>query len=540
VGVRLLAIGGPIALGTAAARLTVELFDAGTSPWVVAVTALGVATVVSLVAARAAMRLLPLAVLLKMTMVFPDRAPSRIKVARRATSSAELRERLADPNADARETATSLLALVTALGRHDRKTRGHSERVRMFCDLIGTELGLSEADRGRLRWVGLVHDIGKLEVAASVLNKPSKLDEDEWELIRQHPHTGARLAQPLAQWLGPWYDGIGHHHERYDGTGYPYGLAGEQISFAGRAVSVVDAFETMTAARSYKSPMTTAAARAELTRCAGSHFDPVMVRAFLAIALPRLLWTMGPLTFLVNVPFLRWMPAATERAATLANASVGAASNAVGVTAVSVAIAAAPTQSLAQSHAHHHVTTEAAGVVRLAAQGADQSRPATAGQPAPTPRTAGVGDDVGSQGRPVDRLAPAVVRQAADVDGPAATQPVTGTSSAPTPRKTSTDSGALADAGGSAPATTPPGRSKTPPGQAKTPPGQAKTPPGRAKTPPGQAKTSSPTSTRTPPVASSDGDLHADGAATAQAAETPPGQAATPPGQAGAPPAHRH
>ena len=120
--------------------------------------------------------------------------------------------------------------------------------------------------------------------------------------MRMHPQAGARLAAPLAQWLGPWFAGIVEHHERYDGTGYPWVCPGDQISPAGRAVAVVDAYETMTAARTYKAAVSAVAARAELTRCAGSQFDPAMVRAFLGIALPRLLWSVGPLAFFVNVP----------------------------------------------------------------------------------------------------------------------------------------------------------------------------------------------------------------------------------------------
>ena len=341
LAIQLMAVGGPIVLGTVTARVVSQLFAPHTSIWLVSTVSLGTAVAVSVVLARLGARLLPLALLLRMTMLFPDRAPNRFKVARRATSKDELARRLAHPDEDVREAATTLLALVTALGRHDRKTRGHSERVRLYCDLVGIELGLNESERGRLRWVGLLHDIGKLEVAAEVLNKPGKLSSSEMETVRAHPDTGAKLAAPLADWLGPWFAGIRQHHERFDGAGYPRGLAGEHISLAGRAVSVVDAFETMTAARSYKSPMTTAAARAELARCAGSHFDPNVVRAFLRIALPRLLWTMGPLTFLVNFPFLRWIPSTSVRAADVAAASVNTAAGAVGVTAVTVAAATA-------------------------------------------------------------------------------------------------------------------------------------------------------------------------------------------------------
>ena len=104
-----------------------------------------------------------------------------------------------------------MLALVTALSQHDRHTRGHSERVRLFCDLLARELGLSQADAGRLRWAALIHDIGKLEVSAAVLNKAGRLDAGEWSQVRMHPEAGARLARPLAAWLGPWYADIVEH-----------------------------------------------------------------------------------------------------------------------------------------------------------------------------------------------------------------------------------------------------------------------------------------------------------------------------------------
>jgi hypothetical protein len=346
--VRAVAIGGPILIGTLTARLVSQLFDVHASIWLVSMVALGSAIGVATVLARIGARLLPLAVLLRMTMLFPDQAPNRIKVARRATSRDELARRLAHPDSDVREAATTLLALVIALGRHDRKTRGHSERVRRYCDLIGTGLGLTESERGRLRWAALLHDIGKLEVAGAVLNKPGKLTSTEWESVRTHPDAGAKLVAPLAEWLGPWFAGIGQHHEHFDGSGYPKGLAGEHISVAGRAVAVADAFATMTTARSYKSPVTAVAARAELARCAGTHFDPNMVRAFLTIALPRLLWAMGPVSFLVNVPFLRWIPASSVRAADVA-AGLNTAAGALGVTAVTVVAATVHTPVI-QTH----------------------------------------------------------------------------------------------------------------------------------------------------------------------------------------------
>jgi response regulator RpfG family c-di-GMP phosphodiesterase len=341
--VRLFVVGVPVLAGWSAARCLAPATAGAGTAWLRVGLPLATALTVSLLVSRVTSRFLPLAVLLRMTMVFPDQAPSRMKLARRTTSLADIRSRLGSVRLDEHEAATTMLSLVTALGRHDRHTRGHSERVRLFCDLLAKELGLSNADAGRLRWAALVHDIGKLEVPTVVLNKPGKLNTREWDMIRCHPYAGAQLAAPLKEWLGPWFAGIAEHHEKYDGSGYPAGLAGTAISTAGRAIAVVDAFETMTAARSYKSARSTLSARAELTACAGSHFDPVMVRAFLAISLPRLLWSIGPLAFLVNLPYLRAVGESGLRLGTAVGTTTAGAANVASAAAVAVAVAAAPT-----------------------------------------------------------------------------------------------------------------------------------------------------------------------------------------------------
>ncbi|MGN6611647.1 MAG: HD domain-containing phosphohydrolase [Angustibacter sp.] len=326
--------GIPLTVGWVAARAVRAALAGHVGALWVIVLAMSTAVGVSLLASRLTIRLAPLALLLRMTMVFPDHAPSRLAVVRRSTSASEIQHFLDGDDTSAHEAAVTMLALVTALSHHDKRTRGHSERVRLFCDLFTQELDLPEADRARLRWAALIHDIGKLEVSAGILNKPGTLDDREWQLVRAHPAAGARLARPLADWLGPWYPGIIQHHERYDGTGYPVGLAGEQISLAGRVITLVDAFETMTAARSYKAARTVLAARAELTRCAGTHFDPALVRCFLGIALPRLLWAVGPLAFLVNAPLLRWLGDGGARIVDLTGATAQAAVTTAGVSAV--------------------------------------------------------------------------------------------------------------------------------------------------------------------------------------------------------------
>jgi hypothetical protein len=295
------------------------------------VTLLGLGLAVALSAERLARRLLPLATLLQLAMLFPDRAPSRFRVARQAGSVRQL-EATAASGAEGAASAEEILALVARLSAHDRRTRGHAERVRVYTDLIASEMALPEADRYRLRWAALLHDIGKLSVEADILNKTDPLTEDEWEAIRRHPHEGVSLIGPLAEWLGPWAKTIAHHHERYDGAGYPEGLAGEQIWLGARIVAVADAYDTMTSVRSYKLPVATRAAREELVACSGGQFDPWVVRSFLAVSLPRLLWATGPVSLLVHVPFLARLQVAGQ-------VGITTAAQAVTVTAAAAVIA---------------------------------------------------------------------------------------------------------------------------------------------------------------------------------------------------------
>jgi HD-GYP domain-containing protein (c-di-GMP phosphodiesterase class II) len=265
---------------------------------------------------RAIRRILPLAVLLDLALVFPDRAPSRLRVAREAVRRRTVEEhlaRLASAGQDPARAAEVVLGLVAALDGHDRATRGHAERVRLFTDLIAEEMRLPDSDRDRLRWASLLHDIGKLAVPSSLLNKPGKPDSTEWELLRSHPEVGARLAAPLLPWLGEWGHLIAQHHERWDGTGYPLGLSGREICRGGRIVAVADAFDVMTAARAYRRPVSRAAAFRELVRCSGTQFDPEAVRALVGISVPRLRRAQGALAFLADVPLLaaRTVPAQT-------------------------------------------------------------------------------------------------------------------------------------------------------------------------------------------------------------------------------------
>jgi len=158
-------------------------------------------------------------------------------------------------------------------------------------------------------------------VPPGLLNKSGKPNPGEWDVLRRHPEEGARLAAPLLPWLGEWGEVIAAHHERYDGLGYPGGLAGTEVCRGARIVAVADSFEVMTAPRAYKRAMTRAAALQELARCAGTQFDPAAVRALMQVSTPRLRWAMGPLSWLAQVPVV--YPASNGGVAGQAAAGLG-------------------------------------------------------------------------------------------------------------------------------------------------------------------------------------------------------------------------
>ncbi|MGD9996569.1 MAG: HD-GYP domain-containing protein [Ilumatobacteraceae bacterium] len=307
-----------------------------------------VSTTVLFLVDRLTRRLLPLAALFDLTLIFPDQAPSRYSIALRASSTTQLKKLLDEyQTTGAHEPARAaerLIELVAALRNHDRLTRGHSERVRAYSQMIGEEMGMTGVELDRLRWAGLVHDIGKLLIDPAILNKPGKLTNEEFEVIKEHPDLGATLAAPLAGWLGESVLAVSQHHERWDGKGYPRGLAGREISLPARIVSVADSFDVMTSARSYKAPRSAVAAREELARCAGSQFDPAVVRAFLSVALGRLRMAMGPLSCLTHAAVFpkSLLATAATPAANAVAAITGVAAAGIGVAAASDVIATEP------------------------------------------------------------------------------------------------------------------------------------------------------------------------------------------------------
>jgi putative nucleotidyltransferase with HDIG domain len=299
-----------------------------------------ISTVVLFGVDRATRKALPLAVLLDLTLVFPDEAPSRFRVALRSGGTRTLQQRIEDYRAigddHPAEAAEHVLELVAALSQHDRRTRGHSERVRAYANMIGNELGLDDEQVDKLQWAALLHDIGKLEVPFEILNKPGKLDADEYDVIKTHPEIGAQFAAPLAGWLGEWVHAVGQHHERWDGGGYPTGLRQTEICLAARIVSVADTFDVMTSIRSYQEASSSATARQELADCAGSQFDPAIVRAFLSISLGKLRMAMGPLSWLTQLSL--FPPGIVSAGAAPAMTAVA------GLTAATIGVATGPAE----------------------------------------------------------------------------------------------------------------------------------------------------------------------------------------------------
>jgi HD-GYP domain-containing protein (c-di-GMP phosphodiesterase class II) len=172
--------------------------------------------------------------------------------------------------------------LADAVEAKDPYTSGHCTLVAQYSRQTAIRLGLDDPDRAATFYGGLLHDVGKIGVSDGVLNKPGKLLPEEWELMRSHARIGRDLLARVPA-LARVADVVLHHHEGYDGKGYPDGLRGDQIALAARIVCVADAYCAMTSKRSYKESVDPQAARAELVRCRGTQFDPAVVDAFLAV-----------------------------------------------------------------------------------------------------------------------------------------------------------------------------------------------------------------------------------------------------------------
>lgn len=174
----------------------------------------------------------------------------------------------------------TITALTSAIDAKDTYTRNHSKNVARYAVSLGKSLGLSEKELSSIRYGAVLHDIGKIGIPDVILNKPGQLSEDEYKIIMGHPSIGASILAPI-DFLQDSRDIVQHHHERYDGGGYPFGLKGESIPFAARVVGIADSWDAMTSDRSYRHALRREKAVLQLEEGSGSQFDPVMVKTFI-------------------------------------------------------------------------------------------------------------------------------------------------------------------------------------------------------------------------------------------------------------------
>lgn len=187
---------------------------------------------------------------------------------------------------------TSIKALANAIEARDRYTRGHTERVTILADLVASRLGWSEKKRAELKMGCTLHDIGKIGVPDAILNKPNMLSDEERKQMEAHPKLGARIIEGI-DYLRPAIPYILYHHERYDGKGYPHGLAGEEIPIEGRLLSVVDTYDAIVSERPYRKMAPPEKAIDELERNKGRQFDPHIVDVLVAAWKEKLIEQLG-------------------------------------------------------------------------------------------------------------------------------------------------------------------------------------------------------------------------------------------------------
>jgi putative nucleotidyltransferase with HDIG domain len=173
-----------------------------------------------------------------------------------------------------------LHSLTSAVDAKDAYTCGHSERVALVSRHLAQQMGLTDRDVEQVYMAGLLHDVGKIGVPEAVLQKTGKLTVEEFEQMKRHPQIGARILQDIKQ-MREIIPGVLHHHERYDGKGYPSGLAGEKIPLMGRIICLSDCFDAMTSNRTYRKALPLEVALTEIRRCSGTQFDPRLTEHFL-------------------------------------------------------------------------------------------------------------------------------------------------------------------------------------------------------------------------------------------------------------------
>ena len=216
----------------------------------------------------------------KMLSVLASRAASAIENARLYGELVASNDSLTRANLSLEEMFQQTVAgFAQALEESDLYTRGHSERVAQYSEILARGLTLPNAEIRRIVQAGVMHDVGKIGVRYDMLNKPGKLTPEEVAVFRQHPEKGKRILDPVPCLHG-LIDGCWCHHEWFDGGGYPRGLSGQSIPLVGRIVAIADAYDAMTSDRAYRRALPHEVAIGEIERCAGTQFDPELAEAF--------------------------------------------------------------------------------------------------------------------------------------------------------------------------------------------------------------------------------------------------------------------
>ena len=176
----------------------------------------------------------------------------------------------------------TIKSIASALDAKDPYTHGHSLRVTLYSIILARNLNVPENQLEAIETAGLLHDIGKIAIPSAILCKPGKLTDDEFVIMKSHPVNSEKLIRSIKR-LHEVSPGVKHHHERWDGRGYPDNLAGENIPFSARVIAIADTYDAMTSTRSYRKALDHEIAIAEIEKCAGAQFDPVLAKKFVEI-----------------------------------------------------------------------------------------------------------------------------------------------------------------------------------------------------------------------------------------------------------------
>jgi excisionase family DNA binding protein/putative nucleotidyltransferase with HDIG domain len=177
---------------------------------------------------------------------------------------------------------STVKVILRALDARDTIASGHSQRVAEYCKKIADKIGLSIGERRNLELAALLHDVGKVGISEYILGKPGRLTDQELFMIKKHPEIGGQIIENV-EFLKPTVPSILHHHERFDGKGYPNGLSGENIPLPARIISVTETYDFLTSDLSYRKAFSKDQAYEELKRASGTQFDPEIVNAFIAV-----------------------------------------------------------------------------------------------------------------------------------------------------------------------------------------------------------------------------------------------------------------